>query len=167
VVTCLTPLSRTIGQPSAQLTPKTMNPRSLLLPVVIAISGCSSHAPPRDATAAAPMTCAWPASLDAPTAAPQNHRIIFENDRVRVLDVVVDVGGREPLHAHCWPGFLYVMFRGKLREWGTNGNLLREVKETPPATAFPMTQWLDASPPHSVENTDSQPIHLLRVELKP
>ncbi len=41
---------------------------------------------------------------------------MFENDRVRVLDVVVDVGEREALRTHCWPSFLYVMFRGKLRE---------------------------------------------------
>ena len=60
-------------------------------------------------------TCAWPASLDAPIAAPKNHRVVFENERVRVLDVVVDVGDREPLHAHCWPSILYVTFRGRLR----------------------------------------------------
>ncbi len=111
-------------------------------------------------------TCAWPAALDAPVAAPKNHRILFENERVRVLEVVVEVGGREPLHAHCWPSLLYVTFRGKLREWDADGNVVREVKETPPTSAFPQTQWLDVSPPHSIENLDSQPIHLLRIELK-
>jgi len=111
-------------------------------------------------------SCQWPAALDAPTASPENHRIVFENERVRVLDVIVAVGGREALHAHCWPSVLYVTFRGKLREWGADGKLIREVKETPPPTAFPLTQWLDASPPHSIENLDTQPIHLLRIELK-
>lgn len=135
--------------------------------VTVGVASCRAEAPVRDATAASERkTCAWSAALDAPTAAPKNHRVVFENERVRVLDVVVDVGGRESLHAHCWPSFLYVMFRGKLREWGANGKLIREVKETPPATAFPITQWLEASPPHSIENLDSQPIHLLRIELK-
>jgi hypothetical protein len=41
-----------------------------------------------------------------------------------------------------------------------------EVAETPPPSAFPMTQWLPVSPPHSIENLDYQPIHLLRIELK-
>jgi hypothetical protein len=120
------------------------------------------------AAAGAPdgKTCPWPASLDAPTAAPENHKVVFENERVRVLDVIVGVGGREALHAHCWPSILYVTFRGKLREWGADGKVIREVKETPPATAFPLTQWLDGSPPHSIENLDSQPIHLVRIELK-
>jgi hypothetical protein len=108
-------------------------------------------------------TCA---AMDAPTAAPKNHRIVFENDSVRVLEVVVGVGEREVPHAHCWPSFLYVMFRGKLREWDGNGKLIREVKETPPMSSFPQTQWLEVSPPHSIENLDSQPIRLLRVEMK-
>ena len=139
----------------------------LALLVTVVVASCRAEAPAQDATAAAERkTCAWSASLDAPTAAPKNHRVLFENERVRVLDVVVGVGDRESLHAHCWPSFLYVTFRGKLREWGADGKLLREVKETPPATAFPITQWLEASPPHSIENLDSQPIHLLRVELK-
>jgi hypothetical protein len=108
-------------------------------------------------------TCA---AMDAPIAAPTNHRIVFENDSVRVLDVVVGVGEREVLHAHCWPSFLYVMFRGKLREWDAKGQLIREVKETPPMSSFPQTQWLEVGPPHAIENLDSQPIRLLRVELK-
>src|SRR5512147_1743252 len=88
-------------------------------------------------------TCPWPTSLDAPTAAPENHKVMFENERVRVLDVVVGVGGREALHAHCWPSVLYVTFRGKLREWGADGKVIREVKDTLPPTAFPLTQWLE------------------------
>jgi len=28
----------------------------------------------------------WPADLDGPVAAPQQHRVIFENDRVRMLE---------------------------------------------------------------------------------
>ena len=139
----------------------------LVLLVTVLIGGFGAEAMGQVAAGTADRkTCAWPASLDAPTAAPKNHRVVFENERVRVLDVVVDVGGREPLHAHCWPSVLYVTFRGKLREWGADGKVIREVTETPPATAFPLTQWLDASPPHSIENLDSQPIHLLRIELK-
>ena len=141
--------------------------KRLALLVTVGVASCRAGAPAQDATRAAERkTCAWSAALDAPSAAPRNHRVLFENERVRVLDVVVEVGGRESLHAHCCPSFLYVMFRGKLREWGADGKLIREVNETPPATAFPITQLLQTSPPHSIENLDSQPIHLLRVELK-
>lgn len=51
-----------------------------------------------------------------PAAAPGNHKVLFENEQVRVLDMVVPVGTRKPVHAHCWPSVLYVMWRGKLRE---------------------------------------------------
>jgi hypothetical protein len=49
------------------------------------------------------------AALDAVAAAPGNHRVLLENEQVRVLDVVVPVGTREPVRAHCWPSVLYVM----------------------------------------------------------
>jgi hypothetical protein len=139
--------------------------RSILLAVILGMA--AGQAAAQNVTGApAARTCQWPASLDAPTAAPENHKVLFENERVRVLDVTVAVGGREKLHAHCWPSILYVTFRGKLREWGADGTVIREVKDTPPPTAFPLTQWLDASPPHSIENLDSRPIHLVRIELK-
>jgi hypothetical protein len=142
--------------------------RNCLLPLaLIVIASLATQAAAQTAPGAPNgKTCPWPTSLDAPTAAPENHKVVFENERVRVLDVVVGVGGRETLHAHCWPSVLYVTFRGKLREWGADGKVIREVKDTPPATAFPMMQWLEASPPHSIENLDTQPIHLVRIELK-
>jgi hypothetical protein len=40
-------------------------------------------------------------------AAPQNHKLLFENDKVRVLEVTVQSGVREPLHAHRYPSVLY------------------------------------------------------------
>ncbi len=144
---------------------KSMNRVALL--ALIAIASLATQAAPQPASGASDVkACPWPASLDAPTAAPDNHKVMFENERVRVLDVVVGVGGREALHAHCWPSVLYITFRGKLREWDADGKVIREVKDTPPATAFPMTQWLEASPPHSIENLDTQPIRLVRIELK-
>jgi uncharacterized protein (TIGR02145 family) len=106
------------------------------------------------------------AALDAVAAAPANHRVLFENGEVRVLDVVVPVGTREPLHAHCWPSVLYVMSRGKLREYDASGRVVREEKEAPKAAALPFVTWLPAGEPHAMENLDTQPIHLVRVELK-
>ena len=136
--------------------------------IAATVAGTASVTLATERATGAPVqqTCAWPASLDAPVAAPENHRVLFENERVRMLDVVVPVGGREPVHAHCWPSLLYIMFRGKLRERDGMGRVIREVREAPAAASFPMTQWLPVSPPHSIENLDTQPIHLLRIEFK-
>ena len=42
----------------------------------------------------------WPGELDALLAAPDSHRLLLETDRVRVLEVVIEPGAREPEHTH-------------------------------------------------------------------
>jgi len=49
----------------------------------------------------------YPDSLDALVAAPNFHRVLFENERVRVLEVTVPPHQREPVHTHRWPRVLY------------------------------------------------------------
>jgi len=119
------------------------------------------------AQAAAPgakAACPWGSELDAVRAAPDNHKVLLENDRVRVLDVTVLPGQREPLHAHCNASVLYVMQRGALRERNGEGRIVRD-EAAAPAT-LPITQWHATEPPHSVENPGTVPIRILRVELK-
>ena len=51
----------------------------------------------------------WPPQLDALVAAPANHRLLFEDDAVRVLEVTVAPGERENLHSHRWPSIMVVL----------------------------------------------------------
>ena len=44
----------------------------------------------------------WPPELDALIAAPKQHRLLLENDRVRVLDTEIAPGDRTPVHTHRW-----------------------------------------------------------------
>jgi hypothetical protein len=117
----------------------------------------------RPATAA---KCSWPESLDAVAAAPMNHRVVLENERVRVLDVTVAPGEREPLHAHCRQSVMYLMQEGIYRDYGADGSLIEAVDTAPPASRFPMTLWLEPQAPHAVHNLDARPTRLLRIELK-
>jgi hypothetical protein len=110
--------------------------------------------------------CAWPAELDAVAAAPKNHKVLLENDRVRVLDVTVEPGEREAVHAHCLPSVMYVMYEGIDRNYNAKGELIGEQKAAPPLSEFPQVYWLESSPPHAIENLDAKSIRLLRVELK-
>jgi len=50
-----------------------------------------------------------PEELDALRAAPGHHTLLFENDRVRVLDANIAPGDTVPLHTHRWPGALYIL----------------------------------------------------------
>ena len=48
----------------------------------------------------------WPPQLDAVIAATTNHRVLMEDEAVRVLEVIVDPGERENLHHHRWPSIM-------------------------------------------------------------
>jgi len=52
----------------------------------------------------------WPKENDAVIAAPRNHKILLENENVRVLDVTVLPGETEAVHSHRWPSVLYMAF---------------------------------------------------------
>ena len=45
----------------------------------------------------------WDPKLDAVIAAPKHHAVLFENDRVRVLEVTLEPNDEEPVHHHRWP----------------------------------------------------------------
>jgi sugar/nucleoside kinase (ribokinase family) len=51
----------------------------------------------------------WPESLDALVAAPKQHTLLLENERVRVLDTRILPGDTTPVHTHRWPSVLYVL----------------------------------------------------------
>jgi hypothetical protein len=48
----------------------------------------------------------WPPSMDSVVAAPESHRVLFENDDVRVLEVTIAEGHREPEHTHRDPSVM-------------------------------------------------------------
>ena len=83
--------------------------------LILTATACtSSNQAPRAGAATDRRGCAWPASLDAVAAAPGNHRVLLENDRVRVVEITVAPGEREPVHAHCLPGVGYIIVRGQV-----------------------------------------------------
>jgi hypothetical protein len=49
----------------------------------------------------------WPDSLDEVKAAPKNHRIIYEDDRVRLLEVILWPNEFENLHTHKLPSVMF------------------------------------------------------------
>ncbi len=109
----------------------------------------------------------YPDSLDAVVAAPKFHRILFENERVRVLEVTVPPHQREPVHTHRWPSVLYKEQTGKGRYYDATGQLLHE--STTPYRKGPdlvRARWQAPEAPHAVENTDEVADRFIRVELK-
>ena len=138
------------------------------------LAGCRPVAATGAATAPAPPASPWvaqpwpyPDSLDAVVAAPQFHRVLFENERVRVLEVTVPPHTREPLHTHRWPSVLYKEQTGRGRYYDATGRLVHE--STTPYRKGPglvRARWQVPEGPHAVENTDEVADRFIRVEIK-
>jgi len=108
----------------------------------------------------------WPDKRDAVAAAPGNHKVILENDRIRVLSVTVAPGENEPLHMHRMPSVLYIIAEDDIQDFDANGKLLYDTRSqaSPPKT--PYAEWMPPQAPHRVVNRSKNPLRLIRVELK-
>jgi quercetin dioxygenase-like cupin family protein len=76
---------------------------------------------------------------DAATVAPHVYKVLFENERVRVLEVTMQPGDRSEMHTHP-DYFVYFLSDGKGRfttpsgetaeiEWPAGGSMWREAEE--------------------------------------
>jgi hypothetical protein len=106
----------------------------------------------------------WPPSMDAVVAAPESHRVLFENDDVRVLEVTSAAGHREPEHTHRDPSVMIVDGPARIRYYQGGTLTFSSPKDT--TAAGTRASWMDPEGPHSVENVDDHPYHAIRVELR-
>ena len=107
--------------------------------------------------------------LDALKAAPGNHRVVLENDQVRVLQVEVKPGETEPVHAHPWPSVLHIQSAQPAVDISyavRHGKLVETGRRTLPAGNPPPALWIPRQEAHAVQNLGTAPYRLLRIELK-
>jgi hypothetical protein len=109
----------------------------------------------------------WPCpdSLDAVCAAPDSHRILLENGRVRVLEVIIPAGHKEPWHTHRRPSLMLVDESAAIRYFRSEDDF----DEHPRAASdggSPRLKWLGPEGIHCVENVDTVRYHAIRIELK-
>ncbi len=95
--------------------------------------------------------------MDPTQTDPDKYRIVFENERVRVLEYRDEPGAKTRPHKH--PDSVMVALSGFDRRL-TVGDQNREVTLEPAEV-----RWLDAQT-HSGENIGSTPSHVVFVELK-
>jgi hypothetical protein len=109
----------------------------------------------------------WPDSLDALVAAPDHHKLLVENEQVRVLEVRIPPGQFVPVHTHRWPSVIFTLSAADFIRRDAEGKLLLDTRVTPFSSARAAAEWLPPLPPHSVENVGENEIRLFSVELKP
>ena len=67
----------------------------------------------------------WDPALDAVAAAPKHHKVLFENDSLRVLEVTLEPDDEEPIHHHRWPSvFVFDQVQGPIHDFDANGEQL-------------------------------------------
>ncbi len=107
----------------------------------------------------------WPDSMDAVQAAPRNHKVLYEDENVRILSVTVQPGEKENMHFHRWPSVLIFDSYPKLRNTTWDGKVLLR-NGLGPNDAFPVVISMPPQEPHSIEDLDSFPVHIYRLEFK-
>lgn len=95
--------------------------------------------------------------MDPTMTNPELYKVVFENDRVRVLEYIDKPGDRTSPHEH--PDSVMVTLSDIQRRITSGG---REVEVTLPAG---QARWLDAQE-HAGENTGDSETHAIFIELK-
>lgn len=108
----------------------------------------------------------WPESLDAMQAASDHHKILLENDHVRVVEAWVAPADTVPVHTHRWPGVILVA-RGShfVRRDARDTVLVDSRQEGAPFKADAVL-WGAPLPPHSLTNVGDQELRTITVEIK-
>lgn len=114
----------------------------------------------------------WPDALDAVVAAPAHHKVLFENERVRVLEVTLEPNDEEPVHHHRWPSvFVLDQIRPPVTDISPEGERLPPSRDIIAA----LQNWdgkgclvvhMAPQPPGRVLNESDLTVHGIRIEMK-
>jgi mannose-6-phosphate isomerase-like protein (cupin superfamily) len=117
-------------------------------------------------TAPAPISPDWPDNLDALVAAPAQHTLLFENERVRVLHTHIAAGERTPVHSHRWPSVYYVLSWSHFIRYDKRGTELFDSRQADEFKKVPTVVWVPPLQAHATENIGPVELSIIAVELK-
>jgi hypothetical protein len=116
---------------------------------------------------AGPSESTWSPDLLPLAAAPDQHQVLLDNERVRVFEVASRPGDVAPAHVHRWPSVFITVSPARLAFRDSAGTLVLEQPGVTPGEVLPRVQWFGPSAaPRSVENADSVELRAYRIELK-
>ena len=110
-------------------------------------------------------------SLDAVRAAPNNHKVIYEDDNVRILQVVLDGYKEEPIHTHKWKSVMWftkpavpcVVYNYDL---GEDNKMVIKDSITIPKMPLNIVHVSEPEAPHGIKNLSNDNGIAYRVEFK-
>lgn len=114
----------------------------------------------------------WDPALDAVVAAPKQHKVLFENDRLRVLEVTLEPNEEEPTHHHRWPSvFVFDRLKPPVVDLTPEGERLPPTRDVLAA----LDAWdgkgclvvnMAPQPAGRVLNESDATLHGIRIEMK-
>jgi hypothetical protein len=107
----------------------------------------------------------WPTQLDGVVAAPEHHKVLIENDEVRVVETIVRARDRTPVHTHPKTVFVVVSEAEFIRR-DDSGNVMFDSRAQGNSPGNRQVTWSEGTPPHVIENTDDADLIVIGVELK-
>lgn len=108
----------------------------------------------------------WPEELDALAAAPEHHKLLHENEVVRVIDTCISPGGITELHTHKWPASLYIISWSDFIRYDKEGNIVVDSRNIPNTPLASTALWSEPLPPHRLKNIGDKDLHVISVEIK-
>lgn len=107
----------------------------------------------------------WAAELDACVAAPEHHRLLLENDLVRVLETTIEPGQTTKVHTHRWPAVYYILSAGHFVRRDGAGAVTFDSRHSSTALSG-QAAWSPPLGPHTLENVGETTIRVISVEVK-
>ena len=114
----------------------------------------------------------WDPALDAVLAAPKHHKVLFENENLRVLEVSRPPNDEEPVHHHRWPSvFVLDQIKPPVVDISPDGERLPPNRDVIAA----LDSWdkkgclvvhMAPQPAGRVLNESDLPLHGIRIEMK-
>jgi mannose-6-phosphate isomerase-like protein (cupin superfamily) len=102
--------------------------------------------------------------LDGVIVAPDHHRVLFENEVVRVIETTIRAGDTTPVHTHLAPTAMYVVSGSHFLRRDPEGAVMLDTRSDP-AFVLPQVMYSPGTPAHTLENTGPDDLVVIGVEL--
>ena len=97
---------------------------------------------------------------------PLHHRLLFENEWVRILDTFIPPGDITGIHTHKWPSSLYILSWSDFIRYDKDGNAVLDSRNIKSAPVSGTALWSEPLIPHALKNIGTADIHVISVEIK-
>jgi uncharacterized RmlC-like cupin family protein len=103
--------------------------------------------------------------FDGVIVAPAHHRVLFENDVVRVIESTIPAGERTPLHTHL-QRVIYAVSGSSFIRRNEHGAIIEATRLADGPADTPRVMWAGPTELHTIENTGSDDFTAIAVEVK-